>query len=472
MIDTLSARIHVLAKPTGARCNLACSYCFFLDKERLYPGSTFRMCERTLETYIRQLVNAHQSQKVAVAWQGGEPTLMGLDFYRKAIEFQEKYGRPGMTFENTMQTNGTLLNDEWCRFFKENDFLIGISLDGPQALHDAYRVDKAGRGTFKRVMRGLQLLQKHGVEYNILATVNRINADFPLEVYRFMRDEVGARWVQFIPVVERLNVAEHFRHGNVVSERSVQPEQFGNFLNAVFDEWVHLDVGRMFVQLFEAAACRWMGLPSSGMCIFEPTCGTGVALEHNGDLYSCDHFVEPDYKLGNIHQSSIGQMVASSRQQKFGHDKADTLPAQCRNCEVLFLCQGECPKNRFLKTIDGEYGLNYLCAGWHSFFSHIRRPMEIITGLLRAGRPAAEVMQILAQEQSALKARIARSGRNDPCPCGSGLKLKRCHGHVRVNGVPRAQDWNIQPGKPRPRPVCNGPDPTEIKSNKVMRNEG
>ncbi|WP_048158879.1 anaerobic sulfatase maturase [Methanosarcina sp. WWM596] len=435
----LPPRIHVLAKPTGAICNLACSYCFFLDKELLYPGSRFRMSDEVLENYIRQLIEAHRIPQVTVAWQGGEPTLMGIDFYRRAIELQEKYKKPGMTFENTMQTNGTLLNDEWCRFFKENNFLIGISIDGPRELHDAYRVDKKGNGSFDRVMGGLRLLQKHGVEYNVLTTVNRANADHPLEVYHFLRDEAKTDWIQFIPVVERINEGGHtlYQKGDKVSDRSVKPEQFGSFLSRIFDEWVRNDVGRVFVQTFEASARRWLGLPS-GMCVFEETCGIGLALEHNGDLYSCDHFVEPDYLLGNIMEKEIVELATSEKQYRFGQDKRETLPQACRECEVLFACQGECPKNRFLTTRDGEQGLNYLCEGWKAFFRHIDFPMQIMAGLIRRGYPAPEVMRVLALEDA-----FARAGRNDPCPCGSGLKFKRCHG-LKKNGPERKDRKQIK----------------------------
>ncbi|KKG29962.1 anaerobic sulfatase maturase [Methanosarcina mazei] len=422
--NRLPHRIHVLAKPAGAICNLACTYCFFLEKELLYPGSRFRMSDEILENYIRQLIAAHNSPQVTVAWQGGEPTLMGIDFYRRAVELQEKYRKPGMTFENTMQTNGTLLDDEWCRFFKENNFLIGISIDGPRELHDAYRVDKKGGGSFDRVMKGLRLLQKHGVEYNVLTTVNRVNADYPLEVYRFLRDEAGTDWIQFIPVIERINDEGRtlYQQGDRVSDRSVQPEQFGGFLSRIFDEWVRNDVGRVFVQTFEASARRWLGLPS-GMCVFEETCGTGLALEHNGDLYSCDHFVEPEYLLGNIMENELGVLAASEKQYRFGQDKRDTLPQVCRECEVFFACRGECPKNRFLTTPSREYGLNYLCKGWKAFFQHVDYPMQIMAGLMRRDYPASEVMRILALDEA-----FQRTGRNEPCPCGSGLKFKRCHG--------------------------------------------
>lgn len=382
------------------------------------------MSDEVLENYIRQLIAAHRSSQVTVAWQGGEPTLMGIDFYRRAIELQEKYRKPGMAFENTMQTNGTLLDDEWCRFFKENSFLIGISIDGPRELHNAYRVDKKGEGTFDRVMQGLYLLQKHDVEYNVLTTVNRVNADYPLEVYRFLRDEAGTDWIQFIPVVERINEEGHalYQRGETVSNRSVQPEQLGSFLSRIFDEWVRNDVGKVFVQTFEASARRWLGLPS-GMCVFEETCGIGLALEHNGDLYSCDHFVEPDYLLGNILEKEISELAAAEKQYRFGQDKRDSLPHVCRECDVLFACQGECPKNRFLTTSAGENGLNYLCKGWKAFFQHIDFPMKIMTGLIRRGYPASEVMRVMALEDA-----FSRAGRNDPCPCGSGRKFKRCHG--------------------------------------------
>jgi len=428
--ENLPQRIHVLAKPTGATCNLNCSYCYFLNKEQLYPGSDFRMSDAVLEHYIRQLIESHRTDKVTVAWQGGEPTLMGLDFYRRAIEYQNQYQRPGMSFENTMQTNGTLLNDAWCEFFRDHGFLIGISIDGPAELHDVHRVDKSGRPTFDRVMRGLRLLQKHGVEHNILTTVNRINADHPLEVYRFLRDEAGATWMQFIPAIERLNAAggSLCQEGTTVSERSVLAEQFGNFLSTIFDEWVKHDVGRIFVQTFEATVRNWLGLPSSGMCVFDATCGHGLALEHNGDLYSCDHFVEPKHLLGNIRENHMIDLAGSDQQLAFGRNKLATLPRYCRECEVGFACQGECPKNRFLTTPAGEPGLNYLCEGYRAFFQHVDHPLKIMAGLLRRGFPAAQVMQVLAGEEGRSAPAPAKTGRNDPCPCGSGRKFKKCHG--------------------------------------------
>jgi uncharacterized protein len=424
-------RIHVLAKPTGAICNLQCSYCFFLNKEQLYPGSHFRMSDEALETYIRQLIEAHRSPRVTVSWQGGEPTLMGIDFFRRALDFQQKYKRPGMIFENTLQTNGTLLNDEWCEFLRKHKFLVGISIDGPRHLHDLHRHDKQGGPTFDRVMQGLRLLQKHGVEYNILTTVNRDNADHPLEVYRFLRNEAGASWIQFIPAIERLidGKVTIYQEGTEVSERSVTPHQFGNFLITIFDEWVRHDVGMVFVQIFEAAVRNWLGL-ASGMCVFDATCGHGVALEHNGDLYACDHFVEPKYLLGNIQQTPLLELVASEAQRTFGRDKLDLLPRSCRECEVWFACKGECPKNRFAVTPDGEPGLNYLCAGYKAFFRHIDRPLKIMTRLMRQKQPAALVMEVLARKEGCKPSVGGKIGRNDPCPCGSGLKYKKCHGRT------------------------------------------
>ncbi|HKJ87258.1 MAG TPA: anaerobic sulfatase maturase [Gammaproteobacteria bacterium] len=410
---------HVLAKPTGAVCNLDCKYCFFLSKEALYPGSRLRMREDVLEAYIRQVIESQRDSHVTIAWQGGEPTLMGLDFFEQAMALVEKYARPGMTFEHTIQTNGTLLDAEWCRFFREHDFLVGLSLDGPRELHDPYRVDKVGRPTFDRVQRAARLMQRHGVEFNILCTVHAANADRPLRVYRFFRDELKARHIQFIPIIERATPEtleeanlgwgdrRHKRRlyrqeGNLVTERSVQPEQWGAFLSAIFDEWVRRDVGRVYIQLFESALASWARLPPS-MCIFAETCGDAVALEHNGDLYSCDHYVEPEHFLGNITEEHMVELVASEQQRAFGAAKRDTLPQYCRECEVRFACNGECPRNRFLHTPDGEPGLNYLCAGYRAFFNHIDRPMRMMAELLRRGRPPAEVTGWLKRERRARK---------------------------------------------------------------------
>jgi len=415
---------HLLAKPTGAACNLGCKYCFFLSKKDLYPGSSFRMSDELLEAYIHQYMDAQKIPHVTIAWQGGEPTLMGLDFFRRSILYQQKYKRPGMVIQNTMQTNGTLLDDEWCEFFSQNNFLIGLSLDGPRRLHDAFRVDKAGRPTFDRVMRAARLLKKHKVEFNILTTVHAANGDHPLEVYRFLRDDLGARFIQFIPIVERDNDTG-FQEGDKVTDRSVKAEQYGRFLIDIFDEWVKGDVGRIFVQIFDVALAAWSGVPP-GICVFSETCGTAMVLEHNGDMYSCDHFVEPKYLLGSIKEKSMAILASCEKQRKFGLDKRDALPRHCLQCEVKFACHGECPKNRFIKAPDGEPGLNYLCAGYKEFFRHIDGPMRFMAGEIRQGRAPANVMSYM--KEGGISRVVFKPGRNDPCPCGSGLKYKKCHG--------------------------------------------
>jgi uncharacterized protein len=392
------AAFHIMAKPTGSACNLDCAYCFFLKKEGLYPGCNFRMSEEVLEAYIRQLLEAHQVPQVTVAWQGGEPTLMGLDFFRRSLELQEKYRRPGTLIENTFQTNGVLLDEEWCRFFRENGFLIGLSLDGPKELHDFYRKDKGGRGTWERAVKAARLLQKHGVPFNVLCTVNARNADHPLEVYRFFRDELKVQYLQFIPIVERKNESG-IQEGDEVTDRSVSPGQWGRFLIEIFDEWVRRDVGRTFVLNFDGALAGWLGMAGT-VCIFGPTCGLGMALEHNGDLYSCDHFVEPDYYLGNIMQTPLIALVDSEKQRRFGRDKRDNLSPSCRQCRYLFACNGECPKNRFLKTKDGDRNGNYLCSGYKAFFAHADRHMRIMADLLRKGQNADGIMKILKDKES------------------------------------------------------------------------
>ncbi len=381
---------HVLLKPRGAICNLDCKYCFFLSKEKLFPGSNFRMTDALLEDYVRQHIAAHNVPEVTFAWQGGEPTLMGLDFYRRAVELQEKYRKPGSRILNTLQTNATTFNDDWCAFFHEHNFLLGISIDGPAPLHDIYRVDKGGSPTFARVMKGLELARKHGVEYNILATVNAANVDHALEVYRFLRDEAGASFIQFIPIIERDNDSG-FQEGNNVTDRSVTGEQYGRFLIEVFDEWVAQDVGKVFVQLFDVALGVWLGHPSA-LCVFAETCGGALALEHNGDLYSCDHFVEPRHRLGNVLETSLAEMVNSAQQQQFGQSKRDTLPMYCQKCEVKFICNGGCPKDRISMTPDGEPGLNYLCEGFRAFFTHIDQPMKTMARLILSQRSPAEIM--------------------------------------------------------------------------------
>lgn len=421
-----------MAKPTGARCNLDCAYCFFLKKDRLYPGSSLRMSDETMERYIRQTIEAHQVPQVTIAWQGGEPTLMGLDFFRRAVEIERKHLRPGMRIENTLQTNGILLDEEWCRFLQENRFLVGLSLDGPRPLHDAYRRDRAGKPVFDQVVRAARLMQKHNVEFNILCTVNAVNSEQPLELYRFFRDELGTPYLQFIPIVERVNERGD-QTGTQISRRSVRPEQFGWFLNTIFAEWVRRDVGRMFVQHFDGVLASYVRGRST-LCTLSPTCGEGVALEHNGDVYSCDHFVETDYLLGNIGRTHLAEMVSSEAQWRFGAAKSETLPRYCRECPYLFTCHGECPKNRVLTTPDREPGLNWLCSGLKAFFTHTEKPMRLMAELLRRGEPADGVMSMIAAEERQKGGNLSSIGRNEPCPCGAldatgrPRKFKKCHG--------------------------------------------
>jgi uncharacterized protein len=409
-VTTQPLAFHLLAKPTGATCNLDCKYCFFLSKELLYPNERARMSDEVLESYIQQRLAQQDEPEINIAWQGGEPTIMGLDFFRRSVDLVAKHHKPQQKIQHTIQTNGLLLDDEWCEFLKKHNFLVGLSVDGPREMHDAYRVDKRGGGSFHLVMRAWELLQRHGVECNILCTVHAANADHPLDVYRFFRDQMGVGFIQFIPIVERatedlLPVANegwgerpggkrplYRQRGNLVTDRSVRAEQFGRFLCAIYDEWVKHDVGKVFVQTFDVALGSWVG--QHNLCIFSPTCGNALALEHNGDVYSCDHYVEPDYLLGNIKKTHLLEMVTSDRQQAFGQHKFDSLPQYCRDCDVLFACYGECPRNRFIETPDGEPGLNYLCAGYKQFFKHIDPTMRIMADLIRQGRYADEIMQV------------------------------------------------------------------------------
>ncbi|MCD4786207.1 MAG: anaerobic sulfatase maturase [Candidatus Eremiobacteraeota bacterium] len=381
---------HIMAKPTGAKCNLDCDYCFFLKKENLYPNGTFRMSDEVLESYIKQTIEAHKVPVVTIAWQGGEPTMMGLDFFRRAVEFEKKYSGKNLEIENTIQTNGTLIDEEWCKFLKKNNFLVGLSLDGPRRLHDKYRKDKKGNSVFDKVIKAVRLMRKYEVEFNILCTINSENSKYPLEVYRFFRDELKAKYIQFIPIVERDNETGN-QEGTKVTERSVQPKQFGQFLNDIFDEWVTRDVGEMFIQFFDGVLASWLRGYST-LCILRPSCGDGFALEHNGDLYSCDHFVEPKHLLGNITEIPLIDLVSSQKQRDFGRAKSLTLPKQCKECKYLFTCHGECPKNRVLKTADGEPGLNWLCEGLKAFFTHTQKKMQTMSNLLNMGRTAVDIM--------------------------------------------------------------------------------
>jgi uncharacterized protein len=375
---------HVMVKPRGAICNLDCEYCYYLEKEQLYPQSSFQISIELLETYTRQYIEAQQSSEVTFSWQGGEPTLAGLPFYEKAVELQKKYSRPEQKVLNTFQTNGLHLDAEWSEFFKRNNFLVGLSLDGPAYIHDAYRLDKGGHPTFVRVIRALRLLQDHNVDFNILACIHAASVTHPLEIYRFLRDEAQVHFMQFIPVVTKKT-----------TPYAITAQQYGNFMCTIFDEWVRRDVGQIYVQLFDVALAAWAGLPP-GLCVFSETCGNALALEHNGDLYSCDHFVSPAYLLGNIQQHPLNVLVSSEKQLRFGQDKRDTLPRQCRECEVRFVCNGGCPKDRFLHTAEGEPGLNYLCSGYLTFFKHIASPMQFMASELRLNRAPANVMQWLA----------------------------------------------------------------------------
>lgn len=433
---------HVMTKPIGPICNLDCTYCYYLHKEELYPkGNKWKMNDDCLESYIRQYIDAQPAgtREVTFAWQGGEPTLMGLPFFERCVEIQKKSARRGMKITNTLQTNGILLDDDWCRFLLKHGFLIGLSIDGPAELHDAYRVDHQGNGSHAAVIAAMRKLKKFGVDFNALVVVNRMNGDHGARIYRYLRD-TGCRFMQFIPIVERSGVGRHAETSatharsdvafasaaDAVSSRSVLPEQFGKFLCSVFDEWICSDVGRVFVQIFDQALSAWVGVEPS-LCVFRQTCGRALAMEHNGDVYSCDHFVEPDYLLGNLNVVSLEDLVNSGRQQEFGDAKRNSLPQYCVECEVLHACNGECPKNRFLMTPDGTPGLNYLCAGYRTFFNHIDEPMKQMAALVKQGRPAALIMdQNASAGESPSPGTTQAPRRNAPCPCGSGRKYKSC----------------------------------------------
>ena len=402
---------HLLAKPTGSTCNINCTYCFFLSKEALYPNEKTRMSDTTLEEYIRQLLESHQTPEVTIAWQGGEPTLMRLGFFKKAVEIANKYKRPGQTLLHTFQTNGILLDDEWGKFFKENELLVGLSVDGPREIHDKYRLDRGAKGTFDRVMKGWEVLRRHNVDFNILCTVHAANQTKGREVYRFFRDELAAQFIQFIPIVERAttktidlanegwsekagrNRLLYTQNGTLVTDRSVGGKEYGQLMIDVFEEWVRNDVASVFVQLFDVTLEAYFGRHL--LCIHAPTCGLAPVLEYNGDLYSCDHYVEPKYKLGNIHEKHMLEMVASPEQRKFGADKRDSLTAQCKRCDVLSLCNGGCPKDRFSLSRDGEPGHNYLCQGLELFFRHTHPAMSTMARLLKQDRAPYDIMAMI-----------------------------------------------------------------------------
>ena len=375
----------------------------------MYPQrQTPLMSDELLEKYMQDLINSAGDGKVEVAWQGGEPTLRGIEFFRKSIELAQRYRKPTQKIYHTLQTNGTLINEEWAVFLKKNNYLVGLSLDGPRHMHDAYRISKGGEGTFDSVIKAWRLLQKHEVDVNILCTVHAANENHPVEVYRFFRDELNAKHIQIIPIIERctpetLEISNdgwegsagrdrplYKQEGSLVTNRSVQSEQYGRFLIDIFDEWIKTDVGSIYVTTFDVALGSWLGQHNS--CVVSPTCGAALAMEHNGDVYSCDHYVEPDHYLGNINDTPLGTLVSSEKQRRFGHAKYETLPNYCKKCPVLFACYGECPRNRFILTPDGEPGLNYLCSGYKAFFEHIDRPMKKMRSLLMEGRYADEIM--------------------------------------------------------------------------------
>ncbi|NRA38067.1 MAG: anaerobic sulfatase-maturation protein [Planctomycetes bacterium] len=424
----------MLAKPIGPICNLDCKYCFYLEKENLYEGEQdWKMDPELLERYIQMYIEGQDIPHIAFAWQGGEPTLLGVDFFRRVVELQKKHCPPGKEISNALQTNGTLLNDEWCSFFKEHNFLIGLSVDGPADLHNQYRVDKGGNDTHDKVLRGANFLKKHEVEFNALCVVNRYNAREPLRVYHFLK-ELGTNYFQFIPIAERegdeeavldLSLPPQLQEQAKVTGWSVHSEDYGDFLNTIFDEWVRNDIGTYYIQLFDVQLEIRFGNPAS-LCIYRETCGDALAIEHNGDFYSCDHYVYPEYHLGNIKDNSLREMADLQKQKDFGNTKKDSLPRECRECEFLKQCNGECPKNRFLTTLDGEPGLNYLCKGLKKFFRHTNPYFDRMVDLLRERRPPAELMMHLQREEEQYSSK--KNNANDLCPCGSGKKFKRCHG--------------------------------------------
>ena len=400
ILDFQPKPFSLITKPTGSLCNLRCNYCFYLEKQNLYSGEKIsRMPDNLLEEYVRQYIDSQPVPQVNFVWQGGEPSLMGIEFYKKALAFQRKYVA-GKQIENSFQTNGILLNDEWCRFFHDNRFLVGISIDGPKALHDKYRQTRDNRPTFDKVLHAIELLNKHKVEFNTLSVVNDYNVNYPLEVYRFLKS-IGSHYMQFTPVVERVSnenqnkglrlLSNEERDDAVVTDWSVDALGYGKFLTAIFDEWVKKDVGQYFVQMFDATLANWVSV-QPGVCTMAKKCGNAGVIERNGDVYSCDHFVFPEYYLGNIRKENLKEMMNSVTQQMFGDNKFSRLPEQCKECSYLTQCWGECPKNRFLTTDQGEYGLNYLCEGLKYFFSHVTPAMEFMANEIYNKRSPANIM--------------------------------------------------------------------------------
>lgn len=393
--------LYVMLKPAGAHCNLACKYCYYLEKNKLYPtAQRHLMSNEMLEQFTREYIEAQTMNQVLFTWHGGEPLLRSIDFYRKALSLQQKYAG-GRRIDNVIQTNGTLLTDEWCEFFAQNHWLVGISIDGPQPDHDHYRLTAAGKPSWKKVMQGIKLLKKHGVEWNAMAVVNAYNANHPLEFYRFFKEN-GCQFLQFTPIVERLTRHEDGRtlasladkNEIPLSEASVAPEQWGYFLSAIFDEWVRKDVGKIFVEIFDCTLANWMGI-SPGICAYSKECGHAGVMEHNGDVYSCDHFVFPEYKLGNIRDHSLIDMLYGEQQQEFSRLKHSSLPRQCKECDMEFACHGECPKNRFMKDKYGDSGLNYLCPGYYHYYQHVAPYMDYMKQELMAQRPPSNIMKVV-----------------------------------------------------------------------------
>lgn len=393
--------LYVMLKPAGAHCNLACKYCYYLEKNKLYPtAQRHLMSNEMLEQFTREYIEAQTMNQVLFTWHGGEPLLRSIDFYRKALSLQQKYAR-GRRIDNVIQTNGTLLTDEWCEFFAQNHWLVGISIDGPQPYHDHYRLTAAGKPSWQKVMQGIKLLKKHGVEWNAMAVVNAYNANHPLEFYRFFKEN-GCQFLQFTPIVERLTRHEDGRtlasladkDEISLSEASVTPEQWGYFLSAIFDEWVRKDVGKIFVEIFDCTLANWMGI-SPGICAYSKECGHAGVMEHNGDVYSCDHFVFPEYKLGNIRDHSLIDMLYGEQQQEFSRLKHSSLPRQCKECDMEFACHGECPKNRFMKDKYGDSGLNYLCPGYYHYYQHVAPYMDYMKQELMSQRPPSNIMKVV-----------------------------------------------------------------------------
>lgn len=393
--------LYVMLKPAGAHCNLACKYCYYLEKNKLYPtAQRHLMSDEMLEQFTREYIEAQTMSQVLFTWHGGEPLLRSIDFYRKALSLQQKYAG-GRRIDNVIQTNGTLLTDEWCEFFAQNHWLVGISIDGPQPYHDHYRLTAAGKPSWQKVMQGIKLLKKHGVEWNAMAVVNAYNVNHPLEFYRFFKEN-GCQFLQFTPIVERLTRHEDGRtlasladkNEIPLSEASVTPEQWGYFLCAIFDEWVRKDVGKIFVEIFDCTLANWMGI-SPGICAYSKECGHAGVMEHNGDVYSCDHFVFPEYKLGNIRDHSLIDMLYGEQQQEFSRLKHSSLPRQCKECDMEFACHGECPKNRFMKDKYGDSGLNYLCPGYYHYYQHVAPYMDYMKQELMAQRPPSNIMKVL-----------------------------------------------------------------------------